>query len=92
MYLQVQEQKGTDAELHPRDWGWQECEKGFVPLQTVLPPEHLLQVVGCYYQTDYSTLRCSHKKLNNEWTPSCGNCKGTGCTSISHDNDIDTFE
>jgi len=47
VYLQFQDWKGLAAELNPRDWGWQECEEGFMPPQASLPPapEHLLQVV-----------------------------------------------
>jgi len=65
-----------------------------MPLQTSLPPapEHLLQVMRCNCQTDCSTLRCSSKKHNIECTPACGNCKGTGGTIISHDNDTDDVE
>ena len=94
VYLQVQEWRGSNVELHPSDWGWQECEEGFVPLQTSLPPapEHLLRVIRCNCQTDCSTLRCSCRKHNIECTPPCGNCKGTGCTNISYDNDIETLE
>ena len=51
--------------------GMQECKEGFVPLQTVLPTEHLLWVVRCNCPTDYSTLRCLCKKHNSECTPSC---------------------
>ena len=71
VYLQVQEWKGSGAELYPRDWGWQECEEGFVPLQ-----HHyllLLNVIRCNCQTDCSTLRCSCKKYNIECTLAC--CK-----------------
>ena len=94
VYLQVQEWKGSAAELNPIDWGWQECEEGFVPLQTSLPPapEHLLRVIRCNCQTDCSTLRCSCKKHNIECTLACGNCKGTGCTNTSHDNDNEPVE
>ena len=94
VYLQVQEWRGSDVELHPRDWGWQECEEGFATLQTLLPPapEHLLRVIRCNCQTDCSTLRCSCRKHNIECTPACGNCKGTGCTNISYDNNIETLE
>ena len=94
VYLQVQEWKGFADGLHPADWRWQECEEGFVPLQTSLPPapEYLLQVIRCNCQTDCSTLRCSCKKHNIECNPACGNCKGTGCTKISHDTDTDDVE
>ena len=94
VYLQVQEWKGSAAELNPIDWGWQECEEGFVPLQTSLPPapEHLLRVIRCNCQTDCSTLRCSCKKHNIECTLACGNCKGTGCTNTSYDNDNEPVE
>ena len=94
VYLQVKEWKGSADGLHPADWGWRECEEGFVPLQTSLPPapEHLLQIIRCNCQTDCSTLRCSCKKHNIECNPACGNCKGTGCTNISHDNDTDDVE
>lgn len=91
VYFQVQEWKGSVSELHPTDWGWQECDGGFVPLQTSLPPapEHLLKVIRCNCQTDCSSLRCSCKKHNIECSPACGNCKGTSCTNISYDNDTD---
>ena len=94
VYLQVQEWKGSAGGLHPTDWGWKECEEGFVPLQTSLPPapEHLLKVIRCNCQTDCSTLRCSCKKHNIECTPACGNCKGTSCANISHDNDTDDID
>ena len=94
VYLQVQEWKGSAAKLYPRVWEWQECEKGFVPIQTSLPPtpEYLLWVIRYYYQTNSSTLRCSCKKHSIECTPTCSNCKGTGCTNISHDNDIETLQ
>ena len=94
VYLQVKEWKGSADGLHPADWGWRECEEGFVPLQTSLPPapEHLLQIIRCNCQTDCSTLRCSCKKHNIECNPACGNCKGTGCTNISYDNDTDDVE
>ena len=93
VYLQVREWKGS-AELHPTDWGWQKCDEGFVPLQTDLPPapEHLLRVIRCNCKTDCSTLRCSCKKHNIECTPACGNCKGTGCTNVSYDNDSDDID
>ena len=54
VYLQVQELKGSTAELHPNDWEWQEFEEEYVPLQTLLPPapEYLLQVIRCNCQTD----------------------------------------
>ena len=91
VYLQIQEWKGSAGDLHPTDWGWQECDEGLTPLQTSLPPapEHLLRVIRCNCQTDCSTLRCSCKKHNIECTLACGNCKGSGCTNISHDHDDD---
>ncbi len=94
VYLQVQEWKGSPDGRHPSDWGWQECDEGFVPIQTSLPPahEHLLKVIRCNCKSDCSTLRCSCKKHNIECTPACGNCKGTGCTNISFDNDTDDEE
>ena len=94
VYLQVQEWKNSTIKHDPINWGWQECEEGFVPIRTSLPPapEHLLRVIRCNCQTDCSTLRCSCKKHNIECTLACGNCKGTGCTNTSHDNDIETVE
>ena len=91
VYLQVQEWKGSADELHPTDWGWQECDEGFVPLQTSLPPapEHLLKVIGCNCQADCSTRRCTCKRHNIECTPACGNCRGSGCANVLHDNDED---
>ena len=91
VYLQVQEWKGSADELHPTDWGWQECDEGFVPIQTSLPPapEHLLKVIRCNCQTDCSTLKCTCKRHNIECTPACGNCRGSGCTNTFHDNDED---
>ena len=96
VYLQVQEWKRSADRLHPKEWGWRECDGGFVPLQTSLPlaSEHLLRVIRCNCQADCSTLRCSCKRHNIECTPACGNCRGSGCTNILHDNDtddIDTF-
>lgn len=91
VYLQVQEWKGSRNELCPTEWGWQECDEGFVPLQTSLPPapEHLLRVIRCNCQADCSTLRCTCKKHNIECTTACGHCKGSGCTNSqqSHDDD-----
>ena len=94
VYLQVHEWKGGTTELNPISWGWQESEEGLVPIRTSLPPapEHLLQVIRCNCQTDCSTLRCSCRKHSIECTLACGNCKGTGCTNTSHDNDIETVE
>ena len=91
VYLQVQEWKGSADELHPTDWGWQECDEGFVPLQTSLPPapEHLLKVIRCNCQADCSTRRCTCKRHNIECTPACGNCRGSGCANVLHDNDED---
>jgi len=90
----MQEWKGSTVELHSKDWGWQECEEGFVPIQTSLPPapEHLLQVIRCNCKTDCSTLRCSWKKHNIECSPACGDCMGAGCTNTSPNNDIETFD
>jgi hypothetical protein len=91
VYLQVQEWKESVNELHPTDWGWQEHDEGFVPLQTSLPPapEHLLKVIRCNCQADCSTLRCTCKRHNIECTPACGNCRGSGCTNTFYDNDND---
>jgi len=51
--------KNGKDQLHPKDWGWQECEEGFVSIQATLPPapEHLLREIRCNCKTDCSTLR-----------------------------------
>ena len=44
VYLQVQEWKGSAAEIHLMDWGWQECKEGFVPIQ-----HRYLLLLNIYY-------------------------------------------
>ncbi len=93
-YLQVQEWKGSADGLLPTEWGWQLCDEGFVPQQTALAPapEKLLPIIRCSCLTDCSTLRCTCKKHNIECIPSCGNCRGSGCTNsllMSCDDDGD---
>ena len=91
VYLQIQEWKGSADGLHPTDWGWQECDEGFLPLQTSLAPapEHLLRVIRCNCKADCSTMRCTCKKHNIECTPACGNCTGSGCMNTLCDSDED---
>ena len=91
VYLQIQEWKGSAVGLHPTDWGWQECDEGFLPLQTSLAPapEHLLQVIRCNCKADCSTMRCTCKKHNIECTPACGNCRGSGCMNTLYESDED---
>ena len=64
--------KSKDLQM-TTDWGWQECDEGFVPLQTSAP-EHMLKVIRCNCQADCSTRRCTCKRHNIECTPACGNC------------------
>ena len=81
VYLQVQEWQGSADGLRPTDWGWQQCDEGFVPLQTDLAPapENMLRVIRCNCLTDCSTLRCMCKKHSIECTPACGSdCTGIG--------------
>ena len=71
VYLQIQEWQGSAEGLHLTDWGWQECDEGFLPLQTSLAPapEHLFQVIRRNCKPDCSTMRCTCKKHKIECTP-----------------------
>ncbi len=86
VYLQVQEWRGGADGLLPSEWGWQECEGGFLPRQTdqAPAPEKLLQVIRCNCESDCSSLRCTSKKHGIECTPACGNCNGSGCSNVLH--------
>ena len=77
VYLQVQEWKGSAGGLRPTEWGWQQCDMGFVALQTDLAPapENLLRVIRCNCMADCSPLRCTCKKHNIECSPACGDCR-----------------
>ena len=57
VHLQVQERKGSADGLRPTEWGWQQCEMGFMPLQTDIAPapENLLRVTRCNCMADCST-------------------------------------
>lgn len=79
VYSHVQKWKGSTDGPHPTEWGWQKCDKGFVPIQIILPPapEKLLQVIRCNCQVDCITLRCTCKKNNIECTPMYGKCRGS---------------
>ena len=46
-------------------------------------PEKLMQVISCKCQTDSISLRCTCKKYDLEYTPSCGNCNESGCTNLT---------
>ena len=83
VYLQVQELKGSAGGLRPTELEWQQCDMGFVPLQTYLAPapENLFRVIRCNCMADCSTLRCTCKKHSIECSPACGNCRGYGCTN-----------
>jgi len=35
LYVYFQWTLSAKKKLHPRDWGWQECKEGFVPLQNL---------------------------------------------------------
>ena len=82
-YLQVEEWKGYTGGVRPTEWGWQQCDMGFVSLQKDLAPapENLLRVIRYNCMADCSTLRCTCKKQNIECSPACGNCRGSGCTN-----------
>ena len=79
----MQQQKGVDKTLSTEEWGWKSCEGLLVPVMTHLPlaPEALLHVIRCTCSTDCSSLRCSWRKNNLEWSPVCGQCRGSACTT-----------
>ncbi|KAJ8398943.1 hypothetical protein AAFF_G00416100 [Aldrovandia affinis] len=98
VYYQVQQWKGTVDELLPQEWGWKESDGGLVPVQTDLPPAplELLRVIRCTCKTDCSSLRCTCKKHDIEYSVACSNCKGSGCANscqaACNDNEDDEDE
>ena len=87
VYLQIQQWKGS-SDVQQTAWGWRECDKGFLPLQTSLAPAHghLLRVIRCNCKADCSTMKCTCKKHNIDCKPACGNCRGSGCLNTQHDS------
>lgn len=85
VYYQLQQWKGSVDKLSPQEWGWEESDVGFVPVQTDLgpAPQELLKVVRCVCKSDCSSLRCTCRKHNIECSAACSNCKGTACLNTS---------
>ena len=81
--LQVQQWKEHDAGMALSDWGWNVDDQQVTPVMTSKPPAPaaLLQIVRCNCQTDCSSRRCMCRRHGLECSPSCGQCKGTGCTN-----------
>ena len=63
-----------------RQSGWQQCDMGFVTLQTERhgPCSRKPSPSDCSHCT---TQRCTCQKHNIECSPACGNCRGSGCTN-----------
>lgn len=58
-------------------------------------PAALLQIVRCNCQTDCSSRRFKCRSNGLECSPSCGQCKGTGCTNsgtLSEEDADDAIE
>lgn len=95
--LQVQQWKEHDAGMALGDWGWNVDDQQVTPVMTSKPPAPaaLLQIVRCNCQTDCSSRRCTCRRHGLECSPSCGQCKGTGCTNsgtLSEEDADDAIE
>ena len=95
--LQVQQWKEHDAGMALGDWGWNVDDQQVTPVMTSKPPAPaaLLQIVRCNCQTDCSSRRCTCRRHGLEWSPACGQCKGTGCTNsgtLSEEDADDAIE
>ena len=95
VYLQVQ-QWLVVCNMKKTDWGWMTKDENVIPVMTLLPtaPDELPIVIRCNCTTDCSTARCSCRKHSLECSPTCGHCRGIGCsnstaTDISDDDDDD---
>ena len=83
VYLQVQEWKRFADELHPTGKSVMRGLCHFRHHYLLLLHEHLLKVIR---QADSITRRCTRKR--HECTSACGNCRGSGCTNVLHEDDV----
>ena len=81
VHAQVLQWRGE--EVNVEEWGWRMKDGQVFSVITDLSPapDSLLHIVRCNFKSGCSTIRCSCRKHNLEYSQACSQCRGSSCTN-----------